>query len=178
MKKQTLPAYSGAMIIRGILAILFGLLALFMPGLTLELLVFLFAFYALFDGFLGIVASITAMSHHQQWWVFLLEGILGLAVGVAALVWPGITMVILLYLIAAWAVLTGLMELFGAIAVPFDAGTRWLIGIAGVLSLFLGILMFVYPITSLFILVLFVGIYALLFGALLVIFGIRVKLAK
>ncbi len=72
MKKQTLPAYSGAMIIRGILAILFGLLALFMPGLTLELLVFLFAFYALFDGFLGIVASITAMSHHQQWWVFLL----------------------------------------------------------------------------------------------------------
>ena len=175
MDKKTLASYSWSMILRGVIAILFGVLALFWPSLTLEILIFIFAFYALIDGFIAIFISISSAKKHTQWGIFLFEGIIGLLIGIIALVWPGITMVILLYIIAVWAILTGLLELFGAIAIPWEAATRWLLGFGGVLSLILGVLMFVFPITSLFVIVILLGIYALVFGILMIVFGIKLR---
>lgn len=175
MQRGTISRYSWAMIFRGIIAILFGVLALFWPGLTLELLVFLFAFYALFDGIIAIIAAISSMAHHKEWWTFLLEGIVGLAVGIIVLVWPEVTLVVLIYLIAAWAVVTGIMEFIAAFSPIFDTGTKILIGLAGILSAVLGFIIFFYPITGILVVTWLIGIYALLFGILLIIFGVQVK---
>lgn len=175
MKKGTLTRYSWAMIIRGIIAILFGVLALFWPDITIELLVFLFAFYVLFDGIIAIIAAISSMAHHKQWWAFLLEGLLGIAAGIFALILPAVTLFVLIYIIAAWAVITGLMEIIAVFSVGWDEGTKLLIGLAGLVSIILGLIIFLYPSASLLVLSWLIGIYALLFGILLMIFGVQVK---
>jgi uncharacterized membrane protein HdeD (DUF308 family) len=93
--------------LRGLFAVLFGLLAIFMPGMTLLALVLLFGAYALLDGIFDLISAIRSPSHH---WAFLLEGIVGIIVGVATFVWPGITGIVLLYLIAFWAIFTGVLR--------------------------------------------------------------------
>src|SRR5947209_1896313 len=96
--------------IRGLLAVLFGLAAIVWPGLTLLALVYLFGAYALVDGVVAVIVSIQERRNFRQWWVLLLGGLAGIAAGVIAFVWPGITALTLLYLIAAWAIVTGIFE--------------------------------------------------------------------
>ena len=172
--ENILTSYSWVMIVRGIVAILFGVLALFWPAITLELLIFLFAAYALVDGAIALFSSVGAAKKHEKWWIFLAEGIFGIALGIVVLAWPAITVIILIYLIATWAFITGLIELMASFALPWEKAPRWLLGFAGVLSLILGVLMFVYPIGSVAILILFLGIFALLFGVSLIILGIKI----
>jgi len=175
MKTGSLSRYSWAMVIRGVIAILFGVLALFWPDITLELLVFLFAFYALFDGIIAIIASISSMKHHKQWWAFLLEGLLGIGAGIFALILPEVTLFVLLYVISAWAVVTGLMEIIAVFSSGWDEPTKLLIGLAGLASIILGVVMFLYPSGSLLVLSWLLGIYALIFGILLMMFGVQIK---
>src|SRR6185369_9681998 len=103
-----------ALAIRGIAAIIFGVLALLFPSITLTVLVILFASYAFVDGVFTIFAAFRNRSDRSHLWVLLLEGVLGIAVGILTLFWPGITTLALLSFIAAWAIFTGILEIVAA----------------------------------------------------------------
>src|SRR5829696_6738659 len=105
-----------AVAIRGVCGIIFGLIALFLPGATILTLVLFFSAYMLVDGIFGIVAAVRAASHHQRWGLLVLEGVLNIAVGVIAFIWPGLTAVTFVLLIAAWAIVTGARDRGGAAA--------------------------------------------------------------
>src|SRR5438270_516229 len=132
-------------LVRGILAILFGIIALVAPGIALLAFIYVFAAYAIVDGIAAIVASLQARSFLRPWWLLLLEGIFGIIFGILAFTWPGETALILLYLVAAWALVTGVMEIGSAFVVPGSAGQRWGLGLAGLLSLIFGIILIVHP---------------------------------
>jgi uncharacterized membrane protein HdeD (DUF308 family) len=161
------------LVIRGILAVLFGLAALLWPGLTLIALVFLFGAYVLVDGVTVIVASLQERTTNRQWWVLLLEGIIGIIAGVLAFVWPAITALALLYIIASWAIITGIFEIVGAFSERFTGTPKWLMGISGVISLLLGVLLAILPGVGLLSLVWLIGIYALVFGILFIIHALQ-----
>src|ERR1700722_10577486 len=113
--RETIAKNWWALVIRGFLGIGFGLIAFFWPGITLASLVILFAAYALVDGVMAIVAAVRSLKSHERWGGLLLEGIAGLAVGLMTMAWPAITALWLIYLIAAWAIITGIFEIVAAV---------------------------------------------------------------
>jgi uncharacterized membrane protein HdeD (DUF308 family) len=104
-----------ALALRGVVAIVFGVLAFIWPGLTLTVLILLFGAYMLVDGIFAIVAAVRAERHDARWWLLVAEGVLGVLAGIIAFLWPGLTALALLYLVAAWAIVTGILEIVGAI---------------------------------------------------------------
>ena len=106
--------YGWWIFLRGLCAFVFGLIALFWPGLTLEVLVIWFGAYVLLDGSIGIISAYQAAKHHEKWWLLLLDGIAGIALGVMTFIWPVTTAWILVTFIAAWALVTGILELAAA----------------------------------------------------------------
>lgn len=161
--------------IRGLLAVIFGLTAFLWPGVTLFVLVYLFGAYSLIDGVMAVTASLQGRGSQQRWWL-LLEGLAGIAAGVLAFLWPGITALVLLYLIASWAIVTGIFEIIAA----FSGGWRpeWTLALAGLISVLLGILLAVQPAVALLGLVWVIGIYAIIFGILLIIRAFRFRTAS
>src|SRR5262249_58994792 len=103
-----------AVALRGIFAILFGLAAFVIPGVTLAVLVALFGAYAVIDGVLAIIAGIRAAERHERWWSPVLKGLAGIVAGVLIFAWPALTVLLLLYLMAGWAIVTGVLELVSA----------------------------------------------------------------
>ena len=120
-------------LVRGIAAILFGILTLVWPNLTLSVLVLLFGVFAVVSGITAVAAALRN-TDEQGWGLLLLEGILGILAGVIALVWPGITALAFLYLLAAWAILTGIFEFVAPLSFPMSGGRAVLMVLAGVLS--------------------------------------------
>src|SRR6266699_1385295 len=112
-----------SLLARGIIAVLFGLAALFWPGLTLLVLIYIFGAFALVEGIITIYLSFQVRDMQTNWWMLLLEGIAGVILGILVFIWPGITALVLLFLIAAWAVITGIIELVAA----FTVGMGWLL---------------------------------------------------
>jgi uncharacterized membrane protein HdeD (DUF308 family) len=163
-----------AVLLRGLLAIVLGILTLALPAVSLASLVLLFAVYMLADGVLGIVSAIRAARRHERWGWLVLEGLLDLAAGIAALVWPGLTIIVFVVLVAVWAVVTGVALLGAAFRLNAQHG-RWLMGLAGVLSLVWGILLIVAPIGGALVLMLWIGAYALVFGITLVVLAFRLR---
>lgn len=163
--------------IRGLLAVLFGLAAFFWTGLTLLVLVYLFGAYALVDGVMAVVVSFQVHNYLRQWWVLLLAGIVGIAAGVVAFVWPGITALALLYLIASWAIVTGIFEIAGAFSGRLPVAQEWALGLAGILSVLLGILLIIIPAAGILSLVWLIGAYALAYGILLIIRAFQFRTA-
>ena len=96
------------MIARGVLAMIFALAAFFWPDITLTVLVYLFAVFALVDGVFALVAALAHAERHTRWWALLLEGVVGILIAVVTVLWPDITTLALVYLIAAWAIITGI----------------------------------------------------------------------
>jgi uncharacterized membrane protein HdeD (DUF308 family) len=164
-----------AVALRGALAVLFGLVALIWPGITLGALVLLFGAYALVDGIFAFVAAFRAADRRRQWWPFVLEGLVGVAAGVIAVVWPGLTAVALVYLIAAWAVVTGVFEIVAAVRLRRAITNEWLLGLGGALSVLVGLALLVFPGAGALALVWLIGAYALAFGVLLIALGFRLR---
>jgi uncharacterized membrane protein HdeD (DUF308 family) len=130
--------------LRGVLAIVFGLIALFLPGATILSLVFLFAAYAFFDGVFAIVSAVRAAETGGRRGLLVIEGLVDIVVAVLAVVWPGITAIAFVLIVAAWAIVTGALEL----AVAFRLGAadgRWWLVVGGVVSLLYGALLIVAP---------------------------------
>ena len=157
--------------LRGILAILFGIVALVFPGITLVSLALVFGAYALVDGVFAIVAAFGYGKRDAVWHV--LEGILGIAVGIATFFYPGMTAQALVYLIGFWAILTGVFEVVAGFELP--VARDWLLALAGVLSIIFGVLVFFNPGGGALAVVWLIGIYALVFGVTMLVFGIRLR---
>src|ERR1700740_2186938 len=122
-------------VLRGIVAILFGVLAFVRPGITLEALVLLFAFWALFDGVLALIGSIGAAEAHEPWWPLVLIGLLGVAAGLVTLRWPGITALALLFVIAYWSIFRGILEIAAAVRMRNLIQGEWWFILAGIASI-------------------------------------------
>ncbi len=165
--------------IRGVVGILFGLVALFLPGATMLSLVLLFAAYIFVDGVFGIVSAVRAARAHERWGLLVLEGLVDIAVAAIAVLWPGITVVAFVFLVAFWAILTGVLELAAAFRLEFIDGRGWLI-FGGVVSVLYGALLIVAPTIGAVVLTWWLGAYALVFGVCLVVlaFKLRARLDK
>jgi len=164
-----------ALVLEGIAAIIFGLFAFFLPGMTVGALIFLFAAYALVDGVFSIIAAINRTDTSGHWGGMLLRGIFGILASIAALSLPGMTALILLYLIAAWAVVTGIVQISAAIQLRKVVRSEWLLVIAGILSILFGVLLMVYPGPGILAVVWLIGTYAIVFGAMMVALGISLR---
>jgi len=165
--------------IRGVVGILFGLVALFLPGATMLSLVLLFAAYIFVDGVFGIVSAVRAARAHERWGLLVLEGLVDIAVAAIAVLWPGITVVAFVFLVAFWAILTGVLELAAAFRLEFIDGRGWLI-FGGIVSVLYGALLIVAPMIGAVVLTWWLGAYALVFGVCLVVlaFKLRARLDK
>jgi uncharacterized membrane protein HdeD (DUF308 family) len=155
--------------IRGIAAVLFGLVALIFPGIALLAFVFVFGAYALIDGITAIFVAFQERGIASHWVALLLEGIVSIIIGILAFVLPGITALVLLYLVAAWAIITGVMEISAAFMRRLPASREWALGLAGLLSIIFGVILFVHPGAGLLAILWLVGIYAIVFGVLLIV---------
>lgn len=159
-------------LLRGLVALLFGLIAFIWPGLTIISLTYVFGYYALLD---GIFAFMAAWSKRRggRWGILLLEGLLGLATGVFTLISPGWTALALLAVIAAWAILTGLLEIMAAIRLRQEIENEWWLGLGGLASLIFGALLLIWPESGLVTLSWIIGSYAIVFGVSTLMLGFR-----
>jgi len=160
--------------IRGIAAILFGLAAFVWPGLTLELLVLLFAIYVLVDGVVSIVAFLRRPRQSPS---MLVGGIVSIVAGVVAIIFPGLAALSVVILIAAWAILTGVAEILLTFRLHERLTVELLWVLAGLASIVFGIVLIVFPAAGALALIWFIGAYALFIGVLLVILGFSLRAA-
>jgi uncharacterized membrane protein HdeD (DUF308 family) len=172
---DTLSRNWWVVLLRGVAALLFGAITLFAPGLSIAALVLVFGAYALADGVFAIVSATRRRRTNDRWWVLLLEGLAGIVAGVLTLLWPGITAIVLLYLIAARALVAGVLEIVAAIRLRKVMTDEWLLALSGVASVVFGALLIVFPGAGALALVLWIGAYALLAGGLLVALGLRLR---
>ena len=152
---------------------LFGLAALFWPGITLYVLIIFFGAYALVDGVFAISAGIRGSGGRR--WVFLAEGVLGILAGLIAFFYPGMTAFVLLYVIAFWAILTGLLRIVMAIWLRREIENEWFLVLSGVISVLFGVILAALPGPGLLALVWVVGIYELILGVALIVLGFEVR---
>src|SRR3954453_9889214 len=169
-----MPALVSALAVRGIFAVIFGLVALLWPGITLWALVLLFGAYAFADGIFAIVAAFRQEDRGVRWLV-LLEGVLGVVLGVLTFLWPGTVALALLYIIAAWAIITGILEIAAAVGLRRVIPGEWALIVGGVASVIFGVLLAVWPREGLLALVWIFGIYALVFGVMQLVLAYRVR---
>lgn len=158
------------LLLRGLAAIAFGLMAFAWPGITLASLVLLWGFWALADGIVALFGGVS-----DKWWVSALIGLAGVAAGICTFLVPGITAVVLLYFIAGWAVVHGVMEIVAAIALRKVITGEWFLILAGTLSVLFGFLLFANPAAGALAVVWMIGAYAVAFGILLAALSFRVK---
>src|SRR5262245_17250423 len=161
------------LLLRGLAAIAFGVLTWFRPGISLAALVLLFGAYSLADGILATWTAIAGPKDHDDWWVLLLEGLLGLVIGILTFVVPGITALALLFYIAIWAIGTGVLEIVAAIRLRKIVQGEWLLILAGLASVVFGVLLIWQPGAGALAVLWLIASYAVLFGVLLLILAFK-----
>ena len=159
--------------LRGIAAVIFGVLAFIWPGMTLAVLVILWGAYALVDGVLGIGSAIRGDTEHRV--ALLVEGIVSVLAGIAAFVWPGLTALVLLYIIAIWAVVTGVLEIVAAVRLRRVIANEWGLIVGGVISVLFGIFLVVAPGAGAVAVVWAIGAYAIFYGIMLLVLAWRLR---
>jgi len=161
-------------LLRGVLAIIIGVIAFAAPVATMLSLVLLFSAYMLVDGVFAIVAAVRAARARERWGLLVLEGVVSIATGVLAFLWPGITVIAYVLLIAAWAVVTGALMLAAAFRLKLDHGRWWLV-LGGIASLIYGVLLAIAPLIGAIVLTWWFGAYALVFGVFMLILAFRLR---
>ena len=164
-----------SLVVRGLVALILGMVAFVWPGITLAALVILFGAYALIDGVVSFAGAWKASRAHERWGVLVLEGMAGIVASAVAILWPGITAFALVIVIAAWALLTGAFEIAAAIRLRKVIAGEWLLALSGVASIIFGFLMIAFPLAGALAIAYMVGIYALVFGVLLMALGFRLR---
>jgi uncharacterized membrane protein HdeD (DUF308 family) len=162
-----------ALALRGVASVIFGLLALFWPGITLTALILLFGAFALVDGVFAIVAGIRGVEGRR--WLLLAEGVLGAIAGLVALSLPGTVAIVMLYVVAAWAVLTGLLEIVAAVQLRREIEGEWALALVGTVSVLFGVVLAVLPGVGLLSLVWLIGASVLVSGIALIALAFRVR---
>lgn len=160
--------------LRGVFAIIFGVIAVLLPGVTLAALVLLFAAYMVVDGVLALVASLRAAERHERWGWLALEGVADLVAAAIAFVWPLVTVLAFVYLMGIWAIVSGALLLSASAWLRLTHG-KWLMGLGGAISVIWGILLILMPILGALVLTWWMGAYALLFGGALLVLAFRLR---
>jgi uncharacterized membrane protein HdeD (DUF308 family) len=163
------------LLLRGIVAILFGVMAFVWPGVTLSALILLFGAYALVDGIAAIVMGIKEYGDRERWWATLLGGVISVAAGVIAFVMPGITAFALLTLIAIWAIMRGVLEIAAAVRLRHVIEGEWLLGLGGALSIAFGVLLLLFPGAGALAVIFWIGAFAMMLGILQIALAIRLR---
>ncbi len=165
------------LLIRGLAAIAFGFAAFFWPGLTIASLAILFGIYVLVDGVFGVIDSIRYRDRLERWWLWLLEGVLGVILGALMLFMPGLTALLLVIFVAVWAVFGGVLRIVAAISLRKHIEGEWLLALGGVLSILFGVVVIAVPAAGIISLMWLVGFWALAFGVLFVMLAFRLRRA-
>ncbi|MGO4704971.1 HdeD family acid-resistance protein [Microvirga sp. 2MCAF38] len=163
-----------AIALRGVFAILFALIAFFLPGATILSLVLFFSAYMLVDGVFGIVSAVRAARQGQRWGLLVLEGIVDILVGVIAFSWPGLTVLFFVTLMAVWSLVTGVLMVVAAFKLDAEYGKGWLI-FSGIVSVLFGIALLVAPLVGAVVLTWWLGAYAMIFGISLLALAFKLK---
>ena len=158
--------------LRGILGIIFGLICLLTPGIAVQVFVILFAAYMLVDGVFAIISGIRAARNGERWGLLLLEGVVDIAAGAVAVLWPAITLVALIWVIAIWAIISGALMLGAAFGLNLDHG-RWWLALGGIASIIFGVLLVIEPFVGAVVLTMWVGAYAIVFGGVLLVLAFQ-----
>jgi uncharacterized membrane protein HdeD (DUF308 family) len=161
--------------LQGALALTFGILAILWPGATLLVLVALFAAWALIGGGASVIAAIQHRKTDKYWWLVLLLGLVSIAAGVIAVFNPGITIFVLVLLMGANALVTGVLEIVMAIRLRKQIEREWLLALAGAVSVVFGVLVFLFPLAGAFAMVWLVSFYAMFVGILLLTLGFKAR---
>lgn len=165
-----------ALALRGVLAVLFGLIAFALPGVTLTVLVLFFAGYLFADGIFALIAGLRAAERHERWGALALEGVLDLIAGALIVLWPGMTLLAFIYLAAFWAIVSGIALLAAAFRLHRQHG-EWMMILAGVLSVAWGVLVALFPIAGILVWAWWIGAYALVFGIAMLVLAFRLRRA-
>ena len=164
-----------AVVLRGVVAVIFGVLVLAKPGIALEALVYTFGFFAIVDGTFSFIGGLSLIGSGLPWGGPVLGGLGGIGVGILTFFWPGITALGLLYMIAFWAMFTGLMEMTAAVQFRKEATHPVMLGIAGVLSVLFGLLLVIFPGAGALSVLWLIGVYAIAFGLTFIALGFRLR---
>jgi uncharacterized membrane protein HdeD (DUF308 family) len=177
MAKEDLGLASkwGWVVLRGVVGVLFGLIAFSRPGAMAASIVLVFGCYAFISGIATVVAAARSGRAGYSWGALLVEGLLGIAVGAVALLWPASTALAFVWLIACWAIISGVLEIASAIRLRKVIEHEWALGIAGALSVAFGLLMLYRPIAGGLAVVWWLGAYALIFGVMMIVLGFRLR---
>jgi uncharacterized membrane protein HdeD (DUF308 family) len=162
------------LLLRGVAAIIFGVLAFAWPGMTILTLIMFYGAFALIDGVLAVVAAITGGAPAPRWWLAIV-GLLGIATGLLVFMMPGLTALVLLYFIAGWAIATGVFQIIGAIRLRKEIDDEWYLILSGVVSVLFGIGVMMAPGAGALALLWVIGIYAVVMGAIMVALAFRLK---
>jgi len=163
-----------ALAVRGAVAVLFGAVALILPGTAVTTLALLFSAYLLSDGAFAIVTGVRAARHGERWWSFVLEGAADIAAAALTLLVPGLTVVAFVALTAVWAVITGALMLVASRRLTEVHG-RWMLVLGGVLSLVWGVMLIAAPFAGAIVLTWWLGAYALIFGFTMIALAVRLR---
>jgi uncharacterized membrane protein HdeD (DUF308 family) len=159
--------------VRGLVAVVFGILAFTRPEQALQAMVLVFGAFALVDGIFAIFAGIASHRYFERWWAVLLEGVAGIVIGLLTFFWPNITALAFLYIIAAWALITGIFEIVAAIQFRRVITGEWMLILGGLLSVIFSVLLIVFPAAGAVSVIWMIGIYAIFFGISEIIFAFR-----
>jgi len=165
----------GWIALRGLAAVVFGLLTLFDPRISLTALVLLWGAYAFVDGIFAIVSAVRDRRQEPHWVSLLVTGIAGVVAGLLTFFVPGITALVLLYFIAAWALITGIAEIVAAVRLRKVITGEWMLALAGLLSAIFGVFLFAFPGAGALTVVLWIGAYALVLGIVLLVLAFRLR---
>jgi uncharacterized membrane protein HdeD (DUF308 family) len=172
---QTLARNWWAIVLRGVFAVLFGLGTFVWPGITLAVLVLLFGGYLFIDGILAVLWALAKRNEGSFSWQVFLIGLASLAAGVMTLVWPGVTAIALLYLIAVWAIVRGIFEILAAFHLRRELRHEWLLALNGALSVLLGVVLIVAPGAGALAVLWLIGSFAIVVGIVMIALGFRLK---
>ena len=158
--------------LRGLFGIAFGLICLLVPAAAILALVLLFSAYMLVDGVFAILSGIRAARSGERWGLFILEGVVDIAAGAVAFLWPGITAVAFVLLLAVWALVSGALMLVAALSLKIEHG-RWWLALGGIASLIFGVVLVLAPVAGAIVLTWWLGFYAVVFGGLLLVLAFQ-----
>ena len=161
--------YWWLVLIRGIVALLFGIVAVAYTHIALLFLIYLFGAFTLVDGVMAVALAFQERGVYSRWWMILLGGIAGIVIGLMVFFWPGGAALVLVYLIAAWAIITGVIAIIAAFFVSTGFGREWTLVVGGALSIILGIILFFIPAASILAFVWLIGIFAIIYGLVLLV---------
>ena len=170
---NTLSQNWWTLVLRGLAAVLFGIWAFVWPDITFTVLVLLFGAYALWDGVFALIGAFRTQGEKR--WMLILEGVVGVVMGLVTFLWPGAATLALLTIIAAWAIITGIFEIIAAIRLRAEIEGEWFMMLSGLLSVLFGIALAIWPAEGLVAVTWMIGSYAIIFGILLIILGFRLR---